>query len=197
MNTEGNNEIIITNPQTICHFAGTHVKNSKVIPHRMSMISIVHCDYDGQINEGEKVIGICCPHDNMTGIVCKKIHIDLACRDIIIYCHKNGMYPISKDTLNKFGLDGNVNVRRSNGHIDSRWIIKCNSSTYTNINGDIIIDVELIDSSVKNMGKYVELKDLCQLNNCNYDDLMTEFANQLNHFYDDKLEKIANQCELD
>lgn len=175
---------IITNPYTLSHFNGTHKPVTSVIPHRLVMISTIHCDYCGPLT-GENTSAYLLPYNHMDGInSCVKCS-GYAKKDIYDYCVTKGIYPMSEEFINN-NFPEKVKVLRSNGNIED-WEFEKNVCTM-NIkklsSGKTGLCVEVfVMEDQKRVCKYVYLEDLCNMNKIDYQTTFENIKKQLDIWY--------------
>ncbi len=147
--------------------------DNEVYPRRLCMVSFGICDYTGGNTSGKAVIS---PYDDMTGIICCDEKIATAKKTIYDYCIKNSIFPVNDNILKNMNIL-NIKVKRSNGEIETDWLITKRSQTIL-LNGKLYIQV------IKDIiTKYISLEELCDMNNLNFETFNKLLINELEHMY--------------
>lgn len=170
---------LLQNQVTLQHLSKSYQPRDHVMPHRLVMVSMVHCDYTGPINDMDHCIIVNIFNDHTTGIICKEEYYERAVNDIVAYCKENQIYPVSRyDELQ------NVYIKRSNGTVENNWTVR--ETMYEFESG---IFYAIVHHYPLALGKKVIFSELCQLNNFDQNSLLIKFDQLLDEWKKEMLNK--------
>lgn len=140
------------------------------------------CYYTDKETNGKSVI---LPYDESQGISCCDEKIMVAKKQIYDYCIKNNIFPVNRNVIDLLNVK-TVRVKRTNGDIEDDWEIGNWKSTLEK-DGQVYIGV--INRRI-NGERYVPLKELCAMNNLNYETFDNLLREELKRMY-------LTDCQLD